>query len=123
MAENRRKVVEQERVMKMQAYVKTDQGKADIVGLKVIKDNVKVQLKKYHKTQKDLGEALGMTEESANKLLNKNTSMRIEHLYAIAEWLFVPIDLLLKAPRGSVPMRRKNNIPIVIYRKPMKMIK
>lgn len=116
-------VVERERIKRLQEYVKTNQGIADVIGAKVIKANVYVQMKIRNKTNKELAQVLGITEESASRLFHGRKSVKIEHLYKIAEWLFVPMDLLLKIPRGTLPLKKKHGIPIVIYRKPMKTIK
>jgi len=115
--------IENERIKRLQEYVKTNQGIADVIGAKVIKANVYVQLKKHNKTQKELAQVLGLTEESVSRLFNNRKSVKIEYLYKIAEWLFVPMDLLLAVPRGTVPLKRKNGIPILIYHKPMKTVK
>lgn len=118
-----RKHWERKRVERMKLYAKTEQGIADTVGLKAIKANVIIQMKKAGKTQADLAVVLGNTEENINKLLNANKSIKMEYLYKIAEWLFVPMDLLLKQPRGQAPLKRRNGIPVVMYRKIMKTIK
>ena len=111
------------RVEQMKSYVKTDQGKCDVVGLKVIKSNIELQMLKQGKTQIDLSKTLGITEKAVSCMLNKNKSIKIEYLYAIAEWLFVPIDLLLKMPRGAAPLKKKHGIPIAVYRNRMKTVK
>jgi Helix-turn-helix len=121
--ESRKKTIELERVDKMKDYIKTDQGRCDVVGLDTIKVNIDIQLRKHGKTRKDLAQALGSTEKAIVGMMNKNQSIKIEYLYTIAEWLFVPIDLLLKMPRGAAPLKKKNGIPISVYRQPMKTIK
>lgn len=115
--------IEKERIKRLQEYVKTNQGIADVIGAKAIKANVYVQMKIHNKTQKELAPVLGLTEESVSRLFNNRKSVKIEYLYKIAEWLIVPMDLLLKVPRGTVPLKRKNGIPILIYHKPMKTVK
>ena len=96
-----KEVMERERIKRMKEYIKTKQGKADILGAKGIKANIIVQLKIHSKTQKDLAERLKMTEGNVSELLNRRKSIKIEYLYAIAEWLLVPIDLLIIAIRGT----------------------
>ena len=121
--QSRRATLERQRVQKLAIYAKTPQGLADIVGARVIKSNILIQLKKAGKTQGQLAEAIGMREDSLSTMLTYGKSVRIEELFKISEWLFVPIDLLLKQPRGLAPLKKKNNIPVIIYRKPMRTIK
>lgn len=114
---------ERQRVIKLQAYAKTDQGMADAVGLDAIRANIKIQLAKHGKTQTEMAKMLGVYVGSASTMLNTRKGIKIEYVYKIAEWLFIPVDLLLKMPRGARPLKRKNKIPINIYRKPMKIIR
>lgn len=118
-----RRYIERRRVIRLQNYAKTDQGIADAVGVPAIKANIKIQLKKHGKTQSDLCKVLGTYDGTVSKMLNGNKSIKIEYIYKIAEWLFVPIDQLLKMPRGSRPLRRKNKIPINIYRNKMRYVR
>ena len=121
--ESRAIVEERERVIKMQEYVKTIQGRCDCLGLKIIRSNIIIQLKKNSKTQTELAVALGVTDTSCHRILYSNKSIKVEYLYKISEFLLIPIDLLLKSPRGLAPLKKKNNIPIIMYRKSMKSIK
>lgn len=114
---------EERRVEQMKNYIKTDQGRCDVVGLKVIKANIEIEMLKQGKNHGDLARALGFTDKGVSCLLNKNKSIKIEYLYTIAEWLFIPIDLLLKMPRGTLPLKKKHGIPIAIYRQPMKTVR
>lgn len=118
-----RAYAERMRIKRLQQYAKTDQGIADAVGVPAIKANIKIQLAKHGKTQAELGKHLGLYDGTISKILNGNKSIRIEYIYKIAEWLFVPIDLLLKMPRGSRPLRKKYKIPINIYRGKMRYVR
>ena len=122
-SESRKKVVERDRIIRLQKYIKTEQGRADIIGLKAIKVNIQIQLKKHNKTQTELAGVLGIGIDAVSDMLNKNKSIRIEYLYKICEWLFVPMDLMLKVPRGTLPLKKKHNIPIAVYHKPIKIIR
>lgn len=114
---------ERQRIIRLQTYAKTDQGIADAVGLDAIRANIKIQLAKHGKTQTDMAKMLGLYVGSVSTMLNTRKGIKIEYVYKVAEWLFVPVDLLLKMPRGVRPLKRKNKIPINIYRKPMKIIR
>lgn len=119
----RRETIERERVARMAEYIKTPQGRADILGAKAIKANIMIQLKLAGKSRGELAARLGRSDSSLSTMLNHGKSIRISDLFDICEWLFVPIDLLLKPPRGAAPLKKKNNIPVVIYKKPMKTVK
>ena len=120
---SRAKVIERERLENLKEYLKTEQGKADLIGLQVLRSNIIIQLRKHSKTQTELAVALGVTDTSCHRILYDNLSIKVEYLYKISEFLLIPIDLLLKSPRGLAPLKKKNNIPICVYRKPMRSIK
>lgn len=113
---------ERKRIEKLQIYAKTDQGIADSIGVNAIRANIKIQLAKAGKTQTDLANMLKMKPSNVSLMLSTNKTMKIEYIYKISEWLFVPVDLLMKRPRGMDRLKRKNKIPINIYRKSMKRI-
>jgi hypothetical protein len=111
-----KKYWERRRLERLQIYAKTDQGIADSVGASAIRANIKIQLIKAGKTQNDLAAMLGTRPGNVSKMFLNNKTLKIEIIYKVAEWLFIPIDLLLKRPRGANKVKRKNKIPINIYR-------
>ena len=120
---SRAKVIERERLENLKEYLKTTQGLADKIGLKIIRSNIIIQLKKHSKTQTELSECLNVTSTSCHRILYDNKSIKIEYLYKISEYLMIPIELLLKAPRGMNPLKKKHNIPICMYHSKRKTIK
>jgi transcriptional regulator with XRE-family HTH domain len=59
---------------------------------------------------------------SVARMFNGNKSISAERLFKIAEWLLVPFDVLVKPPRGE-RFKKKNGIPVHVYKNPIKRIK
>ena len=104
------KRVADEHAIKVKEYLKTDQGKADLIGARNIATNINIQLLKRSKTKKDLALYLGVTQANLSKILYENKSMKLETLYKVCEFLHTPIDLLLKKPRGFKALKKKSEL-------------
>lgn len=56
--------------------------------------NIRVELVKQDKAQKDLADLLGMTHQAVSKRMKRATPFDADELSAIAAYLGVPVDRL-----------------------------
>lgn len=63
----------------------------------ILIENIKLQMKKHNESQKDVAEAIGMSQPNFNKAINQKGSklFTLEQLYSISQHFGVGIDTLL----------------------------
>lgn len=118
-AERNRKKARQRKVEKIIEHMDTPQGKIDFVGAKIVYENIRKEMIKQGKDRAELADVIGVTQSRAYEMFYSNKTIQLERLYKISEWLFVPIENLVKPPRGYKPPK-KYGVPEHMYRNSIK---
>lgn len=96
-------------IRKYKLHLNTLQGQIDSVPLELIEANVRLELKKQGKTVKSLSDGIKLRQSKINEMF-KGKTIKKEYLLEISEYLFVPVEKLLRIPRGaSIPY--KDGVP------------
>lgn len=96
-------------IRKYKLHLKTLQGRIDSVPAPLIVSNINFEMKKQGKKWKDLADYLELSQPKLNEILGGKT-IRKEYLLLVCEFLFVPVEKLLKRQRGfKIPY--KDGVP------------
>lgn len=112
-AENKRKYQAQKdqrkKIRRYRRYLKTMQGRIDSVPIEVIGSNVRIEIVRQGKTQREIAQHLGITDGMFSVMFAKK-KVNAEDLQAICEYLGIPIEKTLRLPPG-VTVKRQDGIP------------
>lgn len=67
----------------------------------LIAAEIRAELARQKRTQKDLAEAIHISEVGVSRRLSGVTPLDVNEVYAIAEWLGVPVEQFLAAERSA----------------------
>lgn len=86
-------------IRKYKLHLNTLQGQIDSVPVPLIVSNIQFEMKKQGKKFKDLADYLELPQSKLNEMFGGKT-IRKEYLLLVCEFLFVPVEKLLKRQRG-----------------------
>jgi len=96
-------------IRKYKLHLNTLQGQIDSVPVPLIVSNIQFEMKKQGKKFKDLADYLELSQPKLNEMLG-GKSIKKEYLLLVCEFLFVPLEKLLKRQRGfKIPY--KDGVP------------
>lgn len=86
-------------IRRYKLHLNTLQGQIDAVPIEVIESNVRLEMKLQGKTPKEMAQFMGVSQSRFSEMF-RTVSIKKDYLLKMSEYLFVPVEKLIRRPRG-----------------------